>query len=97
MSDNNIEEPLSYLSRKELQLNIMRNIERKILQKGEFEDEDERVENIELKCWWRNTPNWAKVQTFLNGSSHKAGSTSSTAQCRFIGVDPDGKTFEEIN
>lgn len=88
-----IEEPLEYLSRKELQLRIMQNIEIKVLQKGEFEDEDDIVENVELKHWWNLMPNWVKVQTFLNHNTYKAGSTSSTQQCRFLGVDPDGKSF----
>ena len=90
-----MEEPLGYLSRKELELNIMRNIERKILEDCSVEDYDSKG-NLELKWWWENTPNWVKVQTFLNGNSKKAGSTSSAEQCLFLGVQPDGKSFYDI-
>lgn len=91
----NGEEPLGYLTRKELQLNIMRNIERKILEDCSVEEYDSQG-NLELKYWWEGMPNWVKVQTFLNGNSCKAGSGSSTEQCRFLGVDPDGKTFRDM-
>lgn len=70
-------EPLEYLNRKELQLNILRNIERKIMQDNR-EFEDEPINNAEIKYWFENTVNWGKVQTFLNGNTKKAGSTSST-------------------
>lgn len=88
-------EPLEYLSRKELQLNIMRNIEQKLLESTKVEDYDEEG-NLDIKCWWENMPNWVKVQTFLNGNSSKAGSTSSTQQCIFLGVKPDGKSFYDM-
>ena len=79
-----IEEPLECYSRKELQLNIMRNIEREILSCGH---------NSKIRIWWENVPNWAKVQKYLNGNTCKGGSTSSTQQCLFLGVRPDGRSF----
>jgi len=88
-------EPLEYLDRKQLQLNIMRNIEQKILEDCSVEDCDSKG-NLELKCWCENTPNWVKVQTFLNGNSKKAGSGSSTDQCIFLGVNPGGKSFYDM-
>jgi hypothetical protein len=81
-----VEEPLEYLSRKELQLKIMQNIEREIMNMSP---------TSKLRCWWERSSNWVKVQKFLNGNTVKAGSTSSTAQCLFIGIDPDGDTFYE--
>ncbi len=79
------EEPLGYLDRKKLQLNILKNIEQRI-----FENE----ENSELESWWNSSSNWVKVQTFINGRSKKAGSTSSIAQCRYIGIDPDSNKLD---
>jgi hypothetical protein len=73
-------EPLNYLNRKELMLNIMNNIEREILNLHH---------NSALRRKWERIPNWAKVQMFLNGNTSKAGSTSSTEQCRFLGVNPN--------
>jgi len=87
--------PLEYLNREELLLNIMRNIEHKI-------NEDCRVENydsdgnLDIKFWWANTPNWVKVQTFINNGTSKAGSTSSIRQCNCIGVEPEGKSFYDM-
>ena len=86
---------LYYLERKELMLNVMRNIERKILEDCSVEEYDSKG-NLELKYWWESMPNWVKVQTFLNGNTSKAGSTSSIKQCRFIGVKPDGKSFYDM-
>jgi len=77
-------EPLEYLSRAELQLNIMRNIEREIMGMGK---------TAKIRFWWERVPNWVKVQAFINGNTRKAGSTSSGEQCFFIGADPDGKSF----
>lgn len=79
-----VDEPLEYLTRDKLQLQIMQNIETEITHMGK---------TSKLRYWWDRSPNWAKVQTFLNGRSSKSGSTSSALQCRFIGADPDGKTF----
>lgn len=78
------DEPLGYLDRADLQLKIMQNIEREIMGMGP---------TSKLRYWWEAVPNWVRVQTFLNGNTRKAGSTSSTAQCVFIGADPDGNTF----
>lgn len=79
-----MDEPLEYMSRAELQLNIMRNIERKV---------QTLSKNNRFRVWWDNTKNWVRVQELLNMNTTKAGSTSSGAQCRFIGADPDGTTF----
>lgn len=95
MTRNNELEPLAYLSRKELQLNIMRNIERKILADTRVEEYDNE-DNLELKHWWSSTPNWHKVQIFINGDSKKAGRNSSVEQCLFLGVDPNGKSFYDM-
>jgi hypothetical protein len=78
------EEPLHEMSRAELQLNIMRNIEREIMTMHP---------RSSLAYWWKHTVNWHKVQTFINCNTRKMGSTSSAVQCRFIGADPDSKTF----
>ena len=86
---------LYYLERKELMLNVMRNIERKILEACSVEEYDSKG-NLELKCWWENTPNWVKVQTFLNGNTSKAGSSSSIKQCKFLGVAPNGESFYDM-
>ncbi len=77
-------EPLEYLSRKELQLNIMRNLENEVKQLHK---------RNAFRMWWDGSRNWIRVQTILNGNTLKAGSTSSAEQCRFMGVDPDGYTF----
>lgn len=77
-------EPLEYLSRKELQLNIMQNIEKEITYLSK---------NNRFRNWWENTPNWGRVQRIINGGTVKGGSTSSVEQCLFLGVDPDGHTF----
>jgi len=79
-----VEEPLAHLSRAELQLKIMRNIESIIGEMGKTSS---------LRWWWDHSTNWVRVQQFLNMNTSKAGSTSSTQQCIFIGADPDGKTF----
>ena len=79
-----MQEPLKYLSRAELQLNIMQSIEREIMQSGH---------RSRMRYWWERSPNWAKVQRFMNANTLKAGSTSSREQCHFMGADPDGKTF----
>jgi|WetSurMetagenome_2_1015567.scaffolds.fasta_scaffold01346_14 hypothetical protein len=79
-----MEEPLEYMTRSELQLNIMRNIERKV---------NELPKRNSFRWWWDNSKNWIRVQELLNMNTKKAGSTSSTAQCRFIGTNPDGYTF----
>ena len=84
--ENEMEEPLSYLSRDKLQLNIMRNLEMEVKQlhkKNQF------------RVWWDNSCNWIRVQVILNGNTIKAGSTSSSEQCRFMGIDPDGYSFLE--
>jgi hypothetical protein len=79
-----MDEPLDYMSRAELQLNIMCNIERKV---------KELPKRNGFRWWWDNTKNWVRVQELLNMNTRKAGSTSSTVQCRFIGADPAGNTF----
>ena len=79
-------EPLEYLNRVELQLNIMKNIEREIMRLSK---------NAMLRSWWEMSPNWVRVQAFLNWNTRKAGSTSSGEQCVFIGLDPD--SHELIN
>lgn len=79
-----MDEPLEYMSRSELQLNIMRNIERKVQMLSK---------NNKFRIWWDNSKNWVRVQELLNMNTCKSGSTSSAAQCRFIGADPEGKTF----
>lgn len=84
MENMEIEEPLKHLSRAELQLEIMKNIEREIMNTGH---------RNKLRFWWERVPNWVRVQTFINRNTIKAGSTSSGQQCHFIGADPDGKTF----
>lgn len=86
---------LYYLERKKLMLNIMRNIERKVLEDCSVEEYDSKG-NLELKCWWENNPNWVKVQTFLNGNTSRAGSTSSIKQCKFLGVNPAGESFYDM-
>lgn len=88
-------EPLDYLDRKQLQLNIMRNIEKAILEDRSADDQDSES-NSDLKSWWCSSPNWAKVQKFLNGNSKKAGCDSSIDQCVFLGVNPDGRTFHDM-
>lgn len=77
-------EPLDYMDRAELQLNIMRNIEREILRCGK---------SSILRRWWEMSPNWVRVQAFLNGNTQKAGSMSSGQQSKFIGLDPDSRTL----
>jgi hypothetical protein len=77
-------EPLGFMSRAELQLNIMVNLERLVKRLSK---------NNSLRYWWDHSKNWVKVQAVLNGNTLKAGSTSSAAQCNFIGADPDGDTF----
>lgn len=79
-------EPLSYMSRAELQLNIMQNIEREIMRLGKRNT---------VRWWWEHSKNWVKVQAILNGNTRCAGSTSSAQQCQFIGAEPDGDTFIE--
>jgi hypothetical protein len=79
-----MEEPLAYLSRSELQLNIMRNLE--------FEVKQLHKRN-QFRVWWEHSRNWFRVQAILNGNTLKAGSTSSSEQCHFMGVDPDGYSF----
>ncbi len=86
---------LDYLDRKELMLNTMRNIERKILEDCRVEEYDSEG-NLEIKLWWESMPNWVKVQTFLNGNTLKAGSGSSTEQCKYLGVKPNGKSFYDM-
>ena len=81
-----MDEPLEYMSRAELQLNIMRNIELKV---------QSLSKSNRFRLWWDNSKNWVRVQELLNMNTTKAGSTSSSAQCRFIGADPEGKTFLE--
>ena len=92
-----MKEPLGHLSRKELQLNILKNIESAI--DNEFwmdnPDSDYTEDFIRLKHWWHNTPNWGKVQMFINGGTSKAGSTSSTEQCIFLGINPDNTSIKE--
>ena len=75
-------EPLAHLSRAQLQLGIMKNVEHLI------------TKTPYLKDWWKHSSNWVRVQAIINGNTSKAGSTSSTEQCRFIGADPNGKTFD---
>ena len=87
-------EPLEGVDRIELQLNILHNIERKIFEMNDFE-EGEGVANPQLVAWWRNTENWVKVQTFINGRSSKSGSVSSSQQCLFLGIDPGGKSLDD--
>lgn len=82
--EGGMEEPLGYLSRAELELRFMKNIELAIQKMGK---------TSHLRHWWDNHPNWVRVQKFMNNNTHKAGSTSSTQQCIFMGVDPDGKSF----
>ncbi len=82
-----MKEPLEYLDRKALQLQIMRNIERAVMNLHG---------NNELHRFWKTSRNWLKVQMFLNACSSKAGSTSSTQQCMFLGVEPDGKSFYDM-
>lgn len=84
MKGSIMEDPLKYLSRKELLLNVMQNIERSI---------NHLHKNNPLKRAWGMYPNWAKCQKYLNNGTTKAGSTSSLHMCKFIGVDPDGKSF----
>lgn len=86
MSDTQNQEPLSYMSRSELQLNIMQNIEREIMRLGKRNT---------VRWWWEHSKNWVKVQAILNGNTRRAGSTSSAQQCRFIGAEPDGASFIE--
>jgi hypothetical protein len=86
-------EPLSYMSRAELQLNIMRNIEREI---KNLDRDGEGDEGVSLRYWWQHTANWAKVQRIINGNTSKAGSTSSTQQCAFMGADVDGYSFAAL-
>lgn len=84
-----MEEPLKDVTRKQLQLDIMKNIELEIKGCGV---------TSKLRWWWEHTQNWGKVQRIINGRSCKAGSTSSTAQCIFIGIDPDGySVFDKHN
>ena len=78
------DEPLGFISRADLQLNVMVNLERLIKRLSK---------NNSLRYWWDHSKNWVRVQAILNGNTLKAGSTSSAAQCQFIGVDPDGDTF----
>ena len=77
-------EPLEYLDRAKLQLNIMQNLEREVLRLSK---------RNHFRMWWDGSRNWIRVQVILNGNTLKAGSTSSADQCRFIDVDPDGYTF----
>ena len=79
-----MDEPLDYLSRAELQLGIMQNIERIV---------SGLPKSNSFRRWWDMYPNWVRVQEIINMNTHKAGSTSSGAQCHFIGAHPDGKTF----
>jgi len=77
-------EPLLYLPRSELQLNIMKSFESELLNK---------YPKSAFAYWWRHTYNWVKVQAFINMNTSKAGSTSSSEQCRFVGADPDSTSF----
>ena len=77
-------EPLGFMSRAELQLNVMCNVERLIKR---------LPKNNIMRCWWDYSKNWARVQAILKGDIIKAGSTASAAQCQFIGADPEGDTF----
>lgn len=82
-----IEEPLAFMSREELQLRIMQNIE--------FEVSKLDKRNA-FRRWWDYSRNWERVQAIINGNTSKAGSTSSAQQCRFMGVDPDGRSFRRL-
>lgn len=83
-------EPLGHMSRSELQLHIMRNIEKKIKR---------LPKRNSIRQWWEHSKNWIRVQEILNANTSMAGRTSSSGQCCFIGADPDGDTFckEEEN
>jgi hypothetical protein len=77
-------EPLDYLDRAKLQATILKNIEREIMQLNKAN---------KLRAFWEMSPNWVRVQAFINGNTRKAGSTSSAEQCEFIGLDPDSRTL----
>lgn len=77
-------EPLADRSRAELQLNILQNMERLVMQ---------YPKRNAIRLWWEHTFNWVKVQALITGNTSKGGSTSSAQQCRFIGADPDGYSF----
>ena len=81
------EEPLAFMSREELQLRIMQNIE------FEVSRLDKRSA---FRRWWDSCPNWARVQAIINGGTSKAGATSSSQQCAFMGADPGGKSFRRL-
>lgn len=73
-------EALDYIGRAELQLTILKNIERELLLLNR---------NNRLRMFWEISPNWVRVQAFINRGTGKAGSTSSAQQCGFIGLDPN--------
>lgn len=79
-------EPLNYLPRSELQYQIMCNIEDEIMSCSK---------NNKLRFWWERTPNWVKVQKYINRGTCKMGSTSSGRQCEYIGIEPDDYFIQE--
>ena len=81
------EDPLAFMSREELQLRIMQNIE--------FEVSQLDKRNA-FRRWWDSSRNWTRVQAIINGGTSKAGATSSAQQCRFMRVDPDGRSFRRL-
>jgi hypothetical protein len=93
--------PLSYLNEKDLLLNILKNIEHKIMEStmiDAYDDDEECQEiegNLDIKFWFENTDNWVKVKTFITARSSKGGSTSAHQMCDFLGIKPNGKTFFE--
>lgn len=89
---NHNEDPLNYLSRKELLLNILKNIQIEINADCAIEKGDSSG-NLELKHWWDNAQNWIKVKTFITDNTMRAGSTSARKMCQFLGINPSGKSF----
>jgi hypothetical protein len=87
-----MQDPLKYLDRKDLLNTILRNIESKIKEDCRVEKYDSQG-NIELKFWFDNTPNWAKIQRFITYNTSKSGSTSAYQMCSFLGINPNEYSF----
>lgn len=84
--------PLDYLDNKKLLLNILKNIEKKILE--DYRVEEDNIDgNVDMKCWYKNTPNWGKIMTFITCGTSKGGSTSAHQMCEFLDINSNGKTF----
>lgn len=79
-----MEDATAELTRIELMLRVMKNIERNIMINGN---------RSEVARERANSPNWVMVKNYLTAGTSKGGSGSAHEQCRLMGVDPDGMSF----